>query len=291
MNPSAVLDWLVKLGIPGILIALVSLFLGHRLSARREARREHLSALKSRVLSPIQKELEEFYLPLLRGKIAPVMSQHVTIPLGGSVTQAALTREWRLAPRTRYGEYPVPYLTSSKPVPMADPMLYKDAKEHHYQRFIRRLEEFKAEVTAYTGKWLPYAESLRDKIAARTPLPEARGEISSISGPWVDSKGLAVFVLERLIGVHQELLFLRSETGSSSLEALSRGVIFARAQQKEPLQRLVELLDDLCRDRETAEVLRRRGEPLREPAEELLDEATRLNLSSGLPGRCPLARP
>jgi len=290
MSFNSVLEWVVKLGIPGILVALLSVFLGPRLSARREARREHLKALKERVLGPIQKELEDFYLPLLRGALAPVMSQHVTIPLAGSITEAALTWEWNLAPRSRYGEHPVPYFTTAKPVQTPDPILYEDAKGHHYKKFIRRLETFKTEVTAYTGEWLPCAGSIRDTIAAKTQLPEARGEIIS-AGPWVDSKGLAVFVLERLIGVHQEQLSLRSETGLSSLEALSRGVIFARAQDKELLQNLIRLLDDLCRDRHKAEALRQLGEPLRAQAALLRDEATKLNLSPRLPGRCSLARP
>ncbi|MEK6717720.1 MAG: hypothetical protein AABZ16_09540, partial [candidate division NC10 bacterium] len=93
MNLNTILGWVEKFGLPilGILVAVLGLFLGPRLTARREARREHLKALKAGVLGPIQKELEDFYLPLLRGKLAPVMSQHVTIPLAASITETALT--------------------------------------------------------------------------------------------------------------------------------------------------------------------------------------------------------
>src|SRR5205807_9241485 len=81
------LNWLHETGsaliaiLPMVAAVSLSAFLATWLGERRRVRREHLAAIKAEVFRPLRRELQEFYLPLLSGKIGPVTIAQVAAPV------------------------------------------------------------------------------------------------------------------------------------------------------------------------------------------------------------------
>src|SRR2546427_3072008 len=272
------LGWLhqVRSALIGILpmVAAVSLsaFLATWLGERRRVRREHLAAIKAEIFRPLGRELEEFYLPLLRGKIGPVTIEQVATQAGA----AALTDPGRVQ------------LCGTKPAETGglDRVLYVDAQCRHYGRFFRRLELFKSEVDAYTRRWASYAEQLSQTITEQVGLP-AMAEADPLSdAEWIDSDGLAVFVVNCQLGIARRPLSVGLDGRSIEIN----GVPMVHAAAEDRIQRSLELLEELSRRQETPEELRPRAEPLLHLAKYLLRELDRLRVSLKLPGGCRLLR-
>lgn len=289
IDPSSVIGWLEKFG-PGVLAALLgaaaSAMLVTWFQERRRARREHLEAIKAQGLRPLHEKLGKFYLPLLRGEIGPVTLDNVVIPLEGSVTQRRTTWEWRLAPRRKYELQPFPFASAPEQASEMSLELYEDAKRCHYRKLIRQIEAFKAEVESYTAEWMSYAEQLSRVIAERTGLPVVTGDSANTEPSWVNTNGLAVFVLDWQLGATPHSPIPDYDRGSLEIG----GWTMARAKTREAIQHTIEVLDDLSHERQTVEGLRRRAEPLVLQATALLGKLNQPLLSSKLPGRCQLAK-
>lgn len=284
--------WLEKFGpailagLFGALSALVSAMLVPWFQDRRRARREHLDQIKAQVFRRLQEDLERLYLPLLRGKIGPVVSKHILIPVEGPVSESPTTWDWRLAPRRTYEEPSLPGFQTPQPPSPISPELYDDAKRYHYQKVLGRLEAFKVEFEAHTAEWTAYAGRLAQAIAERAGLPLVQWPSASSDPSWVDANGLAVYVVERQLGVARHPPF----PGSDGRSLMISNSAVVKAETQEALQRIWALLDELSRERRTVEDLRRRAEPLEQQAASLLHQLNHLLFSSRLLGRCPLAK-
>lgn len=290
MDPTSVTGWLEKLGqwiLAPIVAALATAFLVTWFQDRRRARREHLDQIKAQVFRRLREELERLYLPLLQGKIGPVVSKHILIPVEGPVSESPTTWDWRLAPRRTYEEPSLPEFQTPQPPSPISPELYADAKARHYPEFMGRLEGFKAEIEAYTAEWKAYAEQLSQAIAARAGLPLVKWPSASSDASWVDANGLAVYVVERQLGVARHPPFPGSDGRSLTISSRSTVV---KAETQEAIQHIWALLDELSRERKTVEDLRRRAEPLEHQAASLLHDLNQLLFSSKLAGRCPLTK-
>lgn len=197
MDLTSVTAWLEKFGPPllaALLAAVASLtsaMLVPWFQERRRAKREHLDAIKAQVLRPVQEDLERFYLPLLQGKLGPVVSTYVVIPADGSLSQAPNTWRWELSPRQDIGAEPLPFLGGGQRRPQPNGELYEDAKRRHYRKMIRRLEAVKGEVERYTASWVPHAAHLSKAIVERSGLPIVTADLSKTNSPCVDAHGLA----------------------------------------------------------------------------------------------------
>lgn len=289
MDLISIIAWVEKLGqwiVVPLLSALAGAFLVTWFQERRRVWREHLAEIKVDVFRPLREKFEQFYLPLLQGKLGPVVVEHVLMPVEGSVTQSGTTWTWRLAPRRTRGQQSLPRFEAHSPERELNPELYDDAKRHHYGGSIRRLEAFEAEVDRYTARWLNYADHLSQAIVERAGLPPVKWDSANIDPSWVDANGLAVFVLERQLGVNPHPLFSGADRSTITIS----GQTVARAQSEEEIRPIYALLDDLSHDRLTVGDLRRGAKPLEQQAGLLLHEIKQLLLSSKLRGKCPLAK-
>ena len=273
------LNWLQETGsaliaiLPMVAAVSLSAFLATWLGERRRVRREHLAAIKAEVFRPLGRELEEFYLPLLRGKIGPVTIEHVATQTGGT----ALTDLGRV------------HLRGAKPAEAGElsRFLYVDAKCQHYGRLFRRLELFKSEVDAYTRLWVSYAEQLSQTITEQVGLPVMTEADPLYDTEWIDSDGLAVFVVNCQLGIARRPLCVGLDGRSIEIN----GVPMVRAAAEDRVQRSLKALEALSGRQETPDELRPRTEPLLHLAKYLLRELDRLRVSSKLPGGCRLVRP
>lgn len=285
MDLTSAAPWLEKYGytlLAALLSGLTSAWLVTRFQERRRVRREHLDEIKGKILRPLQREIEEFYLPLLQSKLGPIVVEHVLLPVEGSLIQASTPWEWRLAQRRKAGDQWLSLPFEGQRASQANSELFTDTKRRHYRRFIRRLEAFKAEVDDYTQGWMPYADHLARVIADRVGLPVVTWRSANTSGPWVDVNRLAVFVLERQLGGTPHSPNIIPEPPSLQIASYT----MARAQTTEQIQHIIGVLEDLYRDRAGTEEPRRRAERLEQHATDLLSEISRLLLSSKLKGRC-----
>lgn len=216
-----------------------------------------------------------------------MVSKHILIPVEAPVSESPTTWDWRLAERRTYEEPSLPGFQTRQPPSPISPELYDDAKVHHYPEFMGRLEGFKAEVEAHSAEWKAYAEQLSQTIADRAGLPLVKWPSASSDASWVDANGLAVYVVERQLGVARHPPFPGSDGRSLTI---SSGPTVVKAETQEAIQRIWALLDEVSRERRTVEGLRRRAEPLEQQAASLLHDLNELVFSSKLPGRCPLAK-
>lgn len=293
-------EWLYQNGpviliasIPGVLIAIITAWLNAaiktRFEERRRVRREHLAAIQTRVLCPLRERLEDFYLPLLRGQLGPVIVDSLVRTVDGSITEPRRVREGRIAPRrlTDPPEYTLPVF-GGQAVERSklDPILYEDAKANHYRRLVQRLECFTEAVDRYTSRAAREAENLAARILDRSPLPvvTAAGWLNNKS--WIDANGLAVWVLNWMLDATQSNPF----TGSDGRSIQIDGHHLAQAETKGDVDTLLTELDALCREPGIADELQREAEPLAGHARELLDDLNALLATSRLPGGCRIAR-
>lgn len=289
MTLSWVMVWLEKfsLALLALIGGILTAWLAPWLQDRRRARREHLNAIKARVFRPLLAELEQLYLPLLRGELGPVTLETVPVRVGDSITDPQIIREYRLVPRFRIGDYPPPLFLGQREeeAPELDLELYEDAKRHHFRCFIGQLEAFKAEVDAYLAQWVSYAEDLSRAIAERVELPVLTTVQQTIDAVWASVKGLAVFLVNRQLGqIWQPMI---APNGRSLQVA---GDTMVKAEGKETtMEHVLKVLEELFRERQRVDELRREAEPLLDQARSLVTELRRLLQSSKLPGGCQLA--
>lgn len=271
-----------------VLAALLSALFMSWFQDRRRARREHRDAIKNQVLGPLREQLEEFHLPLLRGEFAPVTLEDVTIPLEGSVTERSTAWDCTLAPRRTRVRHALPFDPLPKPGSELNPELYDDAKRNHYGDFIRRLEAFKAVVESYSAGWLGHAEDLYKAITIRTQLPLVRWDLVNTDLSWINAKGLAVFVIERQLGVTTQIPSIQFHPPNRFSVEMS-GRTMAQAGTEEQIRRVIAALDELYFQRDKVDNLLRPAESLGLEARAMLTKLNQLLLSSKLPGRCALA--
>ena len=289
MDPTFLIGWLEKLGLAilaGLVGAFVSPMLLSRFQEQRRVKRDHLDTIKEQVLRPLREELERLYLPLLQGELGPVTLGHVVIPVEGSVTQSRTTWDWTLAKRRNPVRQVFPIDDTSKSASEITQELYEDAKRHHYRRFIRKLEAFKAGVESYTDEWMAYAEELSQVVVDCTGLPVVTAALANTGAPWVNARGLAVFVVDWQLGVIPQGP-IRGPDGRSLQMS---GQTMAQVSTEEAIQRILDVLDELCHDRGRVEDLQGRAEPLVRETIVLLGEIDQLLLTSKLPGRCRLTK-
>ncbi|PYM86478.1 MAG: hypothetical protein DME09_02285 [Candidatus Rokuibacteriota bacterium] len=264
--------------LPILAAACLGAFLATWLQEWLRVRREHLAAIKAEVFRPLRRELQEFYLPLLSGKIGPVTIAQVAAPVpeAGDHPLTVSANAWQLQLcRTRPPE-----------AGQMDLLLYADAKFRHYRRIFRRWELFKSEVDAYTRRWVSYAEQLSRTVREQSGLPLITEADPLSNTEWIDPDGLAVFVVNCQLAIGQRPLCLGPDGRSLEIG----GTTMAHAAAEDPIQRSLKLLRVLCDKRETLDSLHPQAEALRHLAKYLLRELDRLRRSSKLPGGCRLAR-
>jgi hypothetical protein len=261
-----------------ILAAPLGAFLAVWLQERCRVRREHRDAIKARILDPLRREFEEFYLPLLKGQLGPVVLEDGNTLLRGSNAQGQGTGRRLITLRRAFGHQP----SSLR----AEFVLYADAKRRHYRRFFRMLDVLTYDVRTYTSAWLPYAEQVSQAIRERVGL---RAVAETPVGPdtdWIDPDGLAVFVVNRQLGIAQQPPVL----GRGGLSVEIGGVTMAQGRTEDPIQRVLKVLEELSGERERAQELLEQCEHSLPVAKFLFRELEELRISSRLPGRCRFAR-
>lgn len=290
MDLASALGWLEKFvqwivvpfasGLAGAAIAV-------RLQERARARRQHLADIKAKVLEPVRRRLEQFYLPLLDGTVGPVALENVSVPVKGSVTEPHRTWAWQLGPRRTIGN-PFPWFGSEQEEPpQLSAELYADAKRRHYQDLLARWEALEREVVdGYVGTALGHAAALVTAIAERSELPRFEGGPMEPGTSWINAKALAVFVLDSRFGTPQAPPFIRPDR--RSIDVYSHTVV--QAETEEELKRVLGVLEELVQDSQPAQELRQRAAPLARQAKRLLRELNELIHSSRLPGHCRFAK-
>ncbi len=255
---------------------------------RRRVRREHLDAIKERVLRPIRREFDDVYLPQLSGKLSPVTVVYPLTRTHGSLSGSQIARGRALAPRRTQVEdsFPMSITYVEEVSQTAAPELYADVRARHYCGFIKQLEAFRSDVDAYRDEWLAYAGRLSDAIVERVTLPPLRHESALYDAEWVDVDGLAAFIVDWQLGIVVQPPF----QGSDKQQLEVSGVLRARANDEAGIQRVIQCLDELCASTEVVAKLRRRADPLLARAKYLASELNELLESSKLPGRCRLTR-
>lgn len=268
-------------------MGLVGVFVGYRLSARRSVRLEHLNIIKAQVFQPIRDELKSFYLPLVQETLGPVTIEPRRKNLGGSINRPSVAWEYPIAPRRHAGREPRPFLSDHEQQrPEVNAELYSDAKSRHYPEFMNRYQAFKDTVTDYCSRWVVYAEYLSRVIAEKGDLPLVREQSATADTQWIAPHRLAVFVINWQLRIVLHAAWVPSDGLSVEID----GLTVARAENQETIQKLLDSLDVVSRDRTRLEELRQPLPELRHEANELFSQLERLLLSSRLPGRCALAK-
>jgi len=269
----------ILVGLAGV---IVGAFLAPFVQDRRRVRHDHLQVIKAQVLGPVRRQLEQFYLPFLEGKYGPVVAEGKYRRVLGSVSEAHVVWECALGPRRSAASRTFPYFTEPQETIELNEELQKDARRNHFAAFFSSFEVFERRVEHYECEWVLYARDLSAKIIERARLPLVKWDSLNSEKAWVDADLLAVLIVD----LHLGLMVGPPLVGSDGRTLELNGRRLALADDRAAIRHLEEVLDDISRDRGTAEELVSGAQPLLQEATRLREEVNQLLLLSKLPGRC-----
>jgi hypothetical protein len=233
------MEWLSSLG------GILKFIAGPWLEERRVTRREHLVQIKSKVLEPVCAELEEFYIPLLKGDLPPVRLASTTTRVDAKITEARRSIVWTLTPSHTRQTSLQHLLSPGEHHPPLSLELYEDAKHNHFSQLLSRFEILKAKADGYRDNAVIQAEELASTIARRTEIPVCHEGSSIPTKPWMNARGLAVFVLNCQLDAMLSQPFRGSDGRSIELD----GMLLGEADDPQTIQRIIDVLDELARDK------------------------------------------
>jgi hypothetical protein len=167
-----------------------------------------------------------------------------------------------------------------------DKVLLMDSEKHHFKRFFRRFREFQERFASYEESGVREAELIAHDILLKSQLASADGFIVQRDKNGINAEMLSVWVLNWRLGIALTPVYRAPDGLHISLD----GIEVVKAESKEEIGRVHEILDELCANKETVESFRYRGKVLATEGGQILEELETLVASSALPGRCRLSK-
>lgn len=258
-------------------LAVIGGMLLERYRVKRSQRREHLRDIQGKVFAPIEQRIKGLFLNLLRRKQSNIeLELDQRRRTGAEATEYSWTRRERL-------KIVQPDPTILEPISDA---LYNCSKTTHYKDIINEYEILEADFDTYNTWCLDYVQSLADQIKSNLDLPD---EPKDVQGPWVRAEALALHIYKRQRDYEPQPVRLRDPrthpTNTIELPGNS-GAIINIAQSE--VDKAIELLNRLERNRERVDELINVAASLRKRAIELGQNLERLRYTSVLKGKCEL---
>src|SRR2546422_2003783 len=187
-----------------LLIAIVSIiaaFVAARFTEKyrnaSEARLRHLEEIKAKVLTPLMKQIDQYYTPVLSFRISNLTTENVQIKkYAASLAETPLESEIRLSiPKPDSSE------TASwvvKPELVVDQELYKDCSLNHFSQFFKAWEKFVSQVGTFNKKCLDFANKLNETASKAFGIPV--GKSWEAPGSFV-VPAFGLLVYQRMVGI------------------------------------------------------------------------------------------
>jgi hypothetical protein len=280
---SKYIEWLIKIGpsVIGFLGGFLSGFLSSykllRIKVRGEIRQKHFNEIKQKVLEPVLKRIAQHHIPVLQHNNGSLYIKNVPIYGEESVLKPLISgyRE-EIAVKD-----PVMYMSSS--IPHTDQHLLSDVKDHHYSELVDRFENIQEDFNKYNNSCRVYAEWLKNEIKEKSGLPERAR--NSAQEKWINANELAIFILDRQLGINQHHHVSKSPGERSYFVLLIASTTLAQGTETE-MSSASALIDSLVKQTSKSQELISTAKELIEKVVKLRDELEKLTLTHKLPGTC-----
>src|SRR5260370_2741042 len=231
----------------GVVTTIFGSWVSGKLRVYEESRKAHLDDIKQKVLIPICDGLREHYGPLVTNR-AHVVS-----------VEWGVRQQNENASVTKSPNEGGPLLTKTLPnvLAIADQALFVDAKQRHFRRLVKQIEDFLAAWDACANECYAWVLKLSDEILSESKL--AQFPVARFESPYVRHFHLGVFIYLRLFRSTDFVLFKREPSnwvrGTPSSQWSVDGFEGTTAQGTEQqIDALLSLLDGLMnREKDTAD--------------------------------------
>ncbi len=301
------LDWLqqnsILLGLLLTLLTVIGVIAGPRLAEKSrqkyEKRKEHRNQLRDLVLNPINRRLEEYYLPILRHELPIVGIIHTVSPKEhvrlGEVADTPVEFLGVIKPEhEQYAPTDADYYSgaitlSGIPVPQPHQStevsaefgkpeyLWQDAKRQ-FSRFFKLWGEFSAAFEDYGQVCLQQITRMSGQILEATQLPNYTPTLPK--PPWVNAAWLARYAFHRVVGLPTARnIEVKVEDKGTHWALVSQQSTPEAEGSQDEMEKCLRAADALVEAAEWRDEIERTRQRLLNEANSLLQEVQRLLLS------------
>ncbi len=232
--------------VSGVAATIIGSWISSKFRVYDDSRKAHLDDIKQKVLIPLIDALQEHYGALVTNRAHVVADEWGVRHQNENVSVTKSPNDGG------------PLLTKALPnvLAIADQALFVDAKQRHFRRLFKQIEDFLAAWDAYANECYAWVLRLSDEILSESKLPQfpaVRFEL-----PYVMHFRFAVFIYRRLFRSHDFVLYKREPSnwvrGTPSSQWSIDGFEGTSAQgTEEQIDALLSFLDSLMvREKDTA---------------------------------------
>ena len=251
------IEWVIRLLVyaVGVGTTVGGSWISSKIHAFHDGRKAHLEDIKSNVLVPMRKKLEQFE-PFVFPRTPLFCVERGTQEHNerARVTESSVEECLFLSPA-----FPTGWLFRG-----TEPALSEDARRNHFRKVTGELDKFVLHWVGYSGECQSWVARIARETLERSELPEFPSQEAEVGipKPYVMHFELAIFVYERLFGLTAGALRL-GQSGSPGAWAIFRENTTLAVGPREKLAALLEHLDGLLDSQRAA-------------ANELLNQAVEL---------------
>jgi hypothetical protein len=265
----------------GWVIDVIPSVIKSRICSKEELKQKHLADIKKEVFEPMLRVLDDIYIPALEGKATIIeYTPKYVLSRGVNATHTSGRLEHELKVVSSDTERRVIY----KIPPKLNRNLYLDSKENHYKEFINGYEEFKTDFESYSKKWLSYALEIQKNIEKEIDLPIFEGDMTKES--FVDSKALANYIIEKMMGINPSPLNIEAPSNSITVNLMSNVSPMVLKGTLEDVQKCKSIVNKLIANDEKYNILHPEQENLLNMVISLRSELDKKIKIYKLSGKC-----
>lgn len=284
------MEWLNKMG-PGILTALISVLFGywlHKIKAHDEIRQRHFEEIKQKVLNPILKLINNYYIPVLQLEINPLYVKSMEIDQEMPVLKPSVSGwQYEIAisePSIFEEDKGLIYKMYRIPSPpYFDRHLFTDLKANHCPELVGQIEKIQQDFDEYTNEFLNYANELKSEISSKSELPGLQDSVPP-QDKWINANKLTIFILERQLGINR-YAHIRIDSERDYFRLVIESTTLAQGTKTE-MEHCVNLIENLVGQSNKSQEHITMANALLEKVVQLKADLERLNLTHKLSGKC-----